>query len=217
VRPAGEPGLAPRRGFRYSGAVSVRSGARAIAVAGLATCALLLGCGRGARTPEEAYGRFVQAVRARDGAQLFFALDLETRWSWMTVRRCHREAYDIILSNFPDDAERARQLRRFATAALSEDEAALFAAELGQGQARWAELERGLVDGARVEAAGEHDAHVTTADGRALALRRTPNGRWGFAGLADEAEQRKRRALADLDLIRADAADYERAATREGR
>jgi hypothetical protein len=211
--PGAPAALARGPTFRYSGRVRVCSGARTVALAALALC--LLGCGRGARTPEEAYGQLVQAVRARDGARLYAALDLETRWSWMTVRRCHREAYDIVLGTFPESAERTQQLRRFETGALSEDDAGLFAAQLGDG--RWLELGRGLLDGARVELAGEDEARALGADGRVFGLRRAQNGRWGFAGLADEAEQAKRRALADLDLIRTNAADYERAATREGK
>src|SRR6185369_10629860 len=161
--PAPSAQLALQRGFRYLGPVRACSGARFFAVAGLVACAAVAGCGRGARTPDEAYGRFVQAVRARDGVQLFDALDLETRWSWMTIRRCHREAYDIVLSNFPEGAERAQQLRRFEAGALSEDDAALFAAQLGA--ARWAELGRGLLDAARVEAAGADEARAATSDG----------------------------------------------------
>jgi hypothetical protein len=171
-----------------------------------------MSCGRGARTPEEAYGRLLQAVRARDGVRLFEALDLETRWSWMTVRRCHREAYDIILSNFPEGSERAQQLHRFEAGALAEDDAALFASRLTD--AGWAELGRGLTEGAHLQGSGEDEARALTADGRPLTFRRAQNGRWGFAGFADEGEQNKRRAIADLDVIRTSAADYERASTR---
>ncbi len=61
-------------------------------------------------------------------------------------------------------------------------------------------------------------AQVATADGRLLPFRRGPkDGRWGFSGLATEAEQAKRRAIADLELIQKSAADYERAATRAGK
>jgi hypothetical protein len=199
---------------RHLDQAAAQARVRAAAFA-LAACVLVLGCGRGAKTPDEAYRRFVQAVRAKDGTRLFAALDLDTRWSWMTVRRSHREAYDIILSNYPEGAEREQQLRRFETAALSDDDAALFAGQIGE--ARWAELSRGLVDSARVEPAGEDEARVATTEGTALVFRKAENGRWGFAGFAVEAEQRKRRAMNDLDLIRTSAADYERAATRAGR
>ena len=36
----------------------------------------------------------------------------------MTVQRCQREAYDIVLSNFPEGADRESKLRRFEAGAL---------------------------------------------------------------------------------------------------
>ncbi len=172
------------------------------------------GCGRGAKTPQEAYDRFAAAVRARDGAALHDALDQETRWSWMTIRKSHREAYDIVLSNFPD-GERDRHTRRFEAAAVSDSERALFATQMTA--ARWEELAKGLPEGAAPALAG-NEATVAKRDGGKLVFRRGPkDGRWGFAGFAEEAELAKRRAIADLELVRNSAADYERAATRAGR
>ena len=43
------------------------------------------------------------------------------------------------------------------------------------------------------------------------------DGQWGWSGLAAEADENKRRAVADLEIIRNNAADQERAATRAGR
>jgi hypothetical protein len=187
----------------------------AVAVIAPLGLALLSGCTRGARSPGEAYAGFAQAVRARDTGALYRALDLDTRWSWMTVLRCQREAYDIVLSNFPEGAEREQHLRRFEAGALSEDDVALFASHFDG--ARWSELGRGLVERTTISQAGADEASVLTTDGRPLRFRRGQNGRWGFAGRADEAEQHKKRAVADLELVRASAADYERAAARGGR
>ena len=62
-----------------------------------------------AKTPGEAYKRFSAAVNAGDGGALFDALDQETRWNWMTIQKFHREAYDIVLSNYPEGRDpRAR-------------------------------------------------------------------------------------------------------------
>ncbi len=181
-----------------------------IAAAGIGACK------RGPKTPEEAYHRFVEAVRTRRPDQLYRALDLETRWSWMTIRRAHREAYDILLSNLPPGHERDQATRRFEAGAHSEDDASLFAEQLAPQ--RWDELSRGLPDGPPPLVAGADDERrVSLADGRSLSFRRGPDGRWGFAGLAAEAEEKKRRAVADLEIIRNNAADQERAATRAGR
>jgi hypothetical protein len=180
--------------------------------------ALAAGCRRGARSPEEAYARFADAVKTRDGKRLYDALDLETRWSWMTVRRAHREAYDIILSNFPEGAERDQRSRRYEAAAQSDNEAALFAEQMTPP--RWEELTaaiRGLPDQPPLQPAGADEMSVAPATGAPLRFRKGQDGRWGYAGLAAEAEDRKRRASADLELTRSSAADFERAAARAGK
>ena len=66
----------------------------------------------------------------------------------------------------------------------------------------------------QMDASGE-SARIDTPKG-ALVYRKAHNRYWGwgFGGLADRAEQLKRTASADLDRMRTDAADYERAATR---
>jgi hypothetical protein len=176
------------------------------------------GCRRGARSPEEAYQRFVAAVQARDSHRLYAALDLPTRWSWMTVRRAHREAYDIILSNFPEGPERDQRSRRYEAAALADSEATLFAEQMTPG--RWQELTeaiRGDPAQAVLQPAGAGQVTVATGSGPPLHFRQGDDGSWGFAGLAADAEDRKRRASADLELTRSSAADFERAAVRAGK
>ena len=175
-----------------------RPGARLLLLAALAGTLAGSACRRGARSEEQARARLAEAVKARDGEKLYAALDLPTRHSWMSIRRAHREAYDIILSNFPEGPERERQIARYEPAALSENEAALFAEQLTA--ARWRELDA-----------------VLTGPAAKLELRKSDDGTWGFAGFAAESEERKRRAAADLDLIRSSAADFERAATRGGK
>jgi hypothetical protein len=51
----------------------------------------------------------------------------------------------------------------------------------------------------------------------ALTFRRGQDGSWGFSGLAADAEEEKRRATVDLEQVRTNAADLERAAIRAGR
>jgi hypothetical protein len=62
---------------------------------------------------------------------------------------------------------------------------------------------------------------VAAAGARALPFRKRADGHrswgWGYAGLAVQGEDVKRRAIADLELVRMSAADYERAAARESR
>jgi hypothetical protein len=189
--------------------------ARALALA--AALAAAGGCTRGPKSPEDAYRQVAGAVAARDGGKLFDALDLETRWSWMTVQRAQREAYDITLSNFPEGPERERQIRRFQAGALAGSPRELFSKTVAAET--WTEL--APLAGAAPPAFTGDGGRVTAPGpgGTTLVFRRLSHGHWGwgYAGFADAAEQLKRRALADLEMVRASAADYERAAARQAR
>ena len=55
------------------------------------------------------------------------------------------------------------------------------------------------------------------ASGMRVELKRASNGEWGYAGLSKRAEEDKNRAYHDLEVVRASAADFERAAARAGK
>ena len=171
---------------------------------------------RGCKTPAEAKARLAAAVAARDSARLWGALDLDTQWSWMTVHRAGRESYDITLSNLPEGQQRERLIRRFAPAATSENAAALFAKSLPPEW--WSNLASQLAaagDRAPVTNAAGSEAEIVWPAGRLVFRKMSkPDFGWGFAGLAAEAETLKRAASADLEALRTNAADYERAAAR---
>jgi len=178
------------------------------------------GCGnRGARTPAEAHARLQAAVAAHDSTLLWNALDQDTHWSWMTVLRAWRECYDITHSVVPEGPQRTRLLARFEPAATAENAKTLFAGMLTEED--WAAVKAPLAAaGSRLPEAspsGETSAIDTPAG--PLVYRRSRNRfwGWGFSGLAARAEQHKRTASADLERMRSDAADYERAATRGAR
>jgi hypothetical protein len=174
------------------------------------------GCASKARTPEEAYRRFSAAVTENDGGALFDALDQSSRWAWMTIQKWHREAYDIVLSNYPEGTDRERERRRFEPAATATSGRELFKAEVAPGVLP---LLRPLVAAdARVETdpSGTEAAAVLVSGARVPLARQGSSG-WGFAGLAREAEDHKSRAYHDLEVVRASAADYERAAARAGK
>jgi hypothetical protein len=178
----------------------------AVALAGAAAC------GPGSKTPAEAYARFSAAVTAGDGAALFDALDSRSRWAYMSVQKFHREAYDIVLSNYPQGPVREREQRRFETAATATSARELFHREIAAGL--WEKLRPLVEAGARVEVAPSGDqASAVLASGARVALARGRGG-WGFAGLDEHAEDLKNRAFHDLEVVRASAADYERAAAR---
>lgn len=146
-------------------------------------------------------------------------MDLDTRWSWMTIQRAHREAHDITLSNVPEGPERERLLRRFSAGANAQDAAELF--EHTVTDETWTQLAAKL-DSARgqtptVKPDGSF-AEVTTPTGPLLFRKASkPGWGWGYGGMATEAEEAKKRASADLEIMRASAVEYERAAAQGGR
>jgi hypothetical protein len=191
------------------------------AAAGLYAAALALamsmsGCTSKAKTPQEAYRRFSQAVSTSDGGALFDALDQTTRWNWMTVQKWHREAYDIVISNYPPGPERDRELRRFEKGATAPSAREMFKAEVAPGLLPLLAplvAEKTTVE---IEPPGDIAEIVVPAGGR-VRFALGSKGGWGFAGLAPDGEARKNRAYHDLEQVRANAADYERAAARGAR
>jgi hypothetical protein len=130
----------------------------------------------------------------------------------MTVQKWHREAYDIVLSNFPEGPARERELRRFQAGATATSGRELFRAEMSGTLPMLTAL--AVADATiAVDPAGDTAAAVLVS-GLRVPLRRGENGGWGYAGLAEQSEERKNRAFHDLEGLRASAADYERAAAR---
>jgi hypothetical protein len=181
---------------------------------------LSLGCGpKGPKTPAEAHARLAAAVAAHDSDMLWNAVDQETRWSWMTIQRAWREAYDITQSAVPEGPERAKLLARFEQGATSENAQALFHRMLEPDEWKQAAALISAAGSRQPElAASGETAEIPTAAGQLVYRKaRTRYWGWGYAGLSARAEQLKRTASADLERMRSDAADYERAATRGAR
>lgn len=173
------------------------------------------GCGK-PRSPQQAFAALQKAVSKDDAGALFDGLDKRSRWAWMTVQKSHREAYDIILSSYPEGQERERELRRFERGATLGSARALFAEQVGR--AALAKLPHPLPDAVRFETASDGENAVAVLPSNAtLPFRRGPDGTWGFSAFADDSEDRQKRALGDVDMVRASAADYERAAARNAR
>jgi hypothetical protein len=171
------------------------------------------GCRHKSKTPEDAYRRFAAAVKSRDGGALFDALDQPSRWALMTVQKWHREAYDIVLSNYPEGPERDREKRRFERAATASSARDLFRVDTAP---RLIPLLHPLVlDNPSFEKGpGDDQASAVLANGGSILFARGQDGGWGFAGLDQRTEEEKNRAYHDLEVVRASAADYERAAAR---
>jgi len=189
---------------------------RSVLLVWLAVAGALAGCRHVVKTPAAAYQRFSAAVTARDGGALFDALDQPTRWAWMSIQKFHREAYDIVLSNYPEGPERERESHRFQGGATATSARELFRAEIAPGVLPL--LAPLVAADAKVEdPSPDGHAAAVLASGARVPFARGENGGWGFSGLAKDAEDLKARAYHDLEVVRASAADYERAATRAGK
>jgi len=134
----------------------------------------------------------------------------------MTIQKFHREAYDIVLSNFPEGPERDRETRRFERAATASSARELFKQDAAPGLLA---MMQPLVvsDLPVVRGPGDDHAAALMASGARIELARGQDGSWGYAGLAKRAEDEKNRAYNDLEVVRSSAADYERAAARAGK
>jgi len=179
------------------------------------------GCGRKSKSPEQAYQRLAEAVNAGDGGALYDSLHQPARWAWMTVQKWHREAYDIVLSNYPEP-EREREKRRFEPAATATSGRELFRTDAAP---RALEALRPLIQSTagaagaprfEMGASGKEAAAVLPSGAR-LPFASAGRAGWGYAGLDAEAEDLKTRAYHDLEVVRANAADYERAAARSSK
>jgi hypothetical protein len=180
----------------------------------LAAMAATPGCRHKSKTPEDAYQRFAAAVKGNDGVALFDALDQTTRWDLMTIQKWHREAYDIVLSNYPDGPEREREKNRFEEAATAPSARELFRSTAAPHL--MSQLGALVLDAPSSfdRSLGDDQAAAVLANGTRIPFAHTDKGGWGFAGLAQRTEADKNRAYHDLEVVRASAADYERAAAR---
>ena len=178
------------------------------------------GCRHGAKDPARAYRQLAAAVNAGDGGALFDALDQKTRWAFISIQKWHREAYDIVLSNYPEGPVREREKHRFEHAATAASARELFKADVAPGLLpKLAPLAAGAAAGdPPVEMAPSgSEAVVVLASGARVPFARGSHGGWGYAGLDEQAEDHKLRAYHDLEVVRSSAADYERAAARNAR
>ena len=195
------------------GVVRVRSRVL-VALALVALPMAAAGCRHKSKTPEEAFQRFATAVQAGDGAALFEALDQQTRWDLMTIQKYHREAYDIVLSNYPEGPVRDREKGRFEHAATAPSAKELFRSDTAPGLLpTLAPLAQGIPHIEAGPADGQATA-VLDGGGRVPLGARAKTAAGDSAGLAKRAEDDKNRAYNDLQVVRASAADYERAAAR---
>ena len=178
----------------------------------------MAGCRHGAKDPAGAYRQLAAAVNAGDGGALFDALDQKARWAFMSVQKWHREAYDIVLSNYPEGPVREREKHRFEHAATATSARELFKVDVAPGLLAKLVPQMAAGGDPPVEMGSSgSEAAVVLPSGARVPFARGSRGGWGYAGFDEQAEDQKMRAYHDLEVVRSSAADYERAAARNAR
>ena len=162
-------------------------------------------------TPEGAYLRIVAGVNRGRPEDFFPYIETHAEHSCFTIRDYRRKARERVLASFPEP-ERSRLAAEYEAEASAEEGRDVFA--LYARQRGWLDLLRRDMSGIeRVEIQGER-ATVVTVRGTRYPFRRRENGAWGLtlftATLVGEGEK----AARDFSMIRAAAADYERAKKR---
>ena len=106
---------------------------------------------------------------------------------------------------------RDREKHRFEHAATAPSARELFRAD--DGARRCCRPTLAMAQGIPRIEPGPADGQATAVldNGQRVPLGRDGGGGWGFAGLDKRAEDDKNRAYHDLEVVRASAADYERA------
>jgi hypothetical protein len=201
--------LAPPTGFRYCDNVFIDRARWRTQVPVLVLCLSIL-CACKPRSPEATFESVSTALQNDNAEALFETLDLDTRWSWMTVQRYQRESYDIVMSNYPQGAERETQLRRLEFGALAQSAAELYAS--AEGKQQLAALKKIWPQSAQWSRKGD-EASTPDREGNPLVFR-LKEGRWGLTKFGEEADLLKKRAASDIDVIKTNATDFERAARR---
>ena len=180
------------------------------AVRGLAWPLIALaGCSgaAAAETPEQAFATFAAAAREPELRGTFEALDLQSRWAVISIRRAEREMHALVRAHYPSGA-REREMARYSDAAKSDEPAAYF---VRQYRSRIEELRPALSGTPRIERGSDgRSAMVLTPSGSRLAFAIGDDGRWGWAGLRDELEARKIWSANALETVHESSSRYRR-------
>lgn len=181
-------------------------------LAALASAAVAWGCGNAApptaRTLEGAFERVAAAIDAGDAKRLYWDLELETRWSLMTIHRSQRRIQALVAADYPSD-ERSRAVGRWRTGASAADPGVLFA-ELCAARDCLAPLREKIGAIARVERTADGGV-VHTIPGGVYRFKKGQDGRFGLQGFRDELAVLEHDVSRDLAVIERAAAEYRRA------
>jgi hypothetical protein len=163
---------------------------------------------RSARTLEGAFERVAAAIDAGDAARLYWDLELDTRWSLMTIHRSQGRILRLIEADYPAE-ERARAVGRWRTGADAKSPGELFAS-LCAARDCLAPLREKIGAMDRVEATADGGV-VHTIPGGTYRFKKGKDGRFGLEGFGEELATLEHAVSRDLAVIERTAAQYREA------
>jgi hypothetical protein len=146
---------------------------------------------------EIAYGDLRRAVHDRTRDSLWRTLDGRTRDTWLIAWRTRRATYEMLPLLEREHVNGDPELRALPPAPPPRPED-FFVASFSDSD--WADLAARFDPAARLIELGK-DAEALTPTGDRLTFRKSGDGTWGYAGLAEVARQTAQRELGMLDRV----------------
>ena len=161
-----------------------------------------------ARTLEGAFERVAAAIDAGDAKRLYWDLELEARWSLMSIHRNQKQIRSLVDRDYPRE-ERARAEGHWKVGADAKDPGELFAVLCARRDCL-APLRAKIGAVERIERTATGGV-VHTIPGGEYRFLKGKDGRFGLVGFGDELAALSREVSRDMRVILRTAEHYRRA------
>ena len=167
-----------------------------------------------ARTLEGAFERVASAIDAGDAKRLYWDLELETRYSLMSVHRYQKRIRELV-ATYPDE-ERARGVAgRWSIGANAKDPGELFAALCAEQHCL--EPLRARIGAASRITPTPTGGVVQTVRGGTYRFAKGTDGRYGLVAFGENFAALKIEVARDLETVEQNAVLYREAQARDAR
>lgn len=151
-----------------------------------------------ARTLPGAFERVASAIDAADAKRLFWDLDLEARWSLMSIHRSQQRARRLVADSYPPD-EKERAAGRWSLGAEARTPGELFATLCAHDECM-DPLRAKIGAPSRIERTRDGGV-VHTVRGGTYRFKKGADGRYGLLGFADRFAALEVEVARDLEVI----------------
>ncbi|MBI2892636.1 MAG: hypothetical protein HYY06_03730 [Deltaproteobacteria bacterium] len=152
-----------------------------------------------------AFERVASAIDAADAKRLYWDLDLEARWSLMSIHRSQKRARRLVNGAYPPE-ERERATGRWTVGAEARTPGELFAILCARDDCM-EPLRAKIGAAARIERTADGGV-VHTIRGGTYRFTKGADGRYGLVGFADRLAALKLEVARDLEVIERTALSY---------